>query len=73
MVSTSGALTEPIWKESGAVELVDAVHPGSVARAVVDLLARPDRLAELSTRARELYAARFALDHTVTALRDHAA
>jgi glycosyltransferase involved in cell wall biosynthesis len=66
-VTTIGALSEPVWAD-GAVATAPAGDPDRLARLALDLLDRPDRLAELGQAGRRLYEARFAVRHTVAAL-----
>ena len=69
VVTTKGVATEPLWAQSGAVAMApvddhDAMHP-VIARMVAD---QGERLRTASA-ARKLYAERFALRHTIAALR----
>jgi glycosyltransferase involved in cell wall biosynthesis len=68
VVTTSGHLTEPLWKESGAVLMRDVSNPAGFAEAAVRLLgdrAERDRLAESGRR---LFDRQFDVAHTVAAL-----
>ncbi len=69
-VSTSGALTELLWRETEAV----ALAPAGDARGIVDrverLLADAPARAALAARAAATYAARFSMAHTIAILRD---
>ena len=58
VATTFGDLSEPFWKETGAVETVPAAQPLRLAGAVLDLL-EPARNARARADARTLYAARF--------------
>ncbi len=69
IVTTSGHLTEPVWAESGAVALAAASDIESLVAAVRSLLATDDDRAALAARGEATYRARFALDHTIRALR----
>jgi glycosyltransferase involved in cell wall biosynthesis len=69
IATTDGALTEPVWRESGAVALAPADAPGELAAVAEALLRDPARRAALGRRAADLYASRFAVDHTIAALR----
>lgn len=69
LVTTTGALTEPDWVASGAAVLVAAGDAGALASAVRSLLRDAWRCQELSRRARTTYDERFALRHTIAALR----
>jgi len=69
-VTTSGPLTEPLWEESGAVELVPADEPAALAERVARLLSSPARRDALSARARSLYLSQFDMPHSIRVLRD---
>jgi glycosyltransferase involved in cell wall biosynthesis len=68
VVTNEGWLTESIWREFDAVVL--APGPDSVGEAANVLLRDPARAAALGRRGRELYRARFSIEHTVQALRE---
>lgn len=67
-VSTAGALTEPVWEETGAVVLAAASDARAIGAAVVALLRDPARRAALSAAGRRAYDERFSLDRTLDAL-----
>jgi glycosyltransferase involved in cell wall biosynthesis len=67
VVTTVGALSEPIWSD-GAVATVPAGDPDALARVAIELLDAPDRRAALGQAGRKLYEDRFALRHTIAAL-----
>jgi glycosyltransferase involved in cell wall biosynthesis len=69
LITTRGWLTEPLWNESGAAVLVDVGDPSALAREAARLLRSPADLARLSANGRSLYESRFALVHTIDALR----
>lgn len=69
VVGSRGWLTEPLWDELQAVELVEESHPAGMAEAVCLLLDDPGRRHDLARRAKDAYEARFALQHTVARLR----
>ena len=69
VVTTIGALSEPVWLE-GAVAAAPAGDAEQLARLALDLLDRPERLAELGLAGQRLYQDQFALRHTVAALLD---
>jgi len=69
IVTTQGPLTETIWMESRAVKLVPVSRPLDLVSAANSLLADACARKELGKRAADLYASRFALEHTLTALR----
>jgi glycosyltransferase involved in cell wall biosynthesis len=66
IVATRGHLTEPIWQKSAAVAIVPQEQ---MAQTVFALLDDPSRRAELGRRAAALYESRFAIKHTINALR----
>ena len=72
IVSTSGHLTETIWAEHAAVALTPIGDHGAMASAALRLLSDDLERRRLGDRGRKLYAQRFALGHTIAALR-HAA
>jgi len=67
IVTNEGHLTEPIWRESGGVEIVDT--PEAVATGAERLLRDPVQAAALGDRGRRLYEERFSLDRVVASLR----
>ncbi|HSC28356.1 MAG TPA: hypothetical protein VLD67_13840, partial [Vicinamibacterales bacterium] len=69
VVTTGGALTEPEWAGSGAVALVPSGDPRQLVEAARALLADGQARAALGARGEAVYRARFALEHTITALR----
>jgi hypothetical protein len=69
IVTTTGHLTEAFWKDSNAVALVPADRKEGLADEVEALLRSRSRKDELAKNARELYRAKFALRHTIDALR----
>jgi glycosyltransferase involved in cell wall biosynthesis len=72
VVTTFGPFSEPVWRDEAGVALTDSADPAVTAAAVVRLLSdRPERDA-LGRRGRELYDRRFALRHTIAALRGDA-
>ncbi len=69
VVTTIGDLSEPVWS-NGAVAAAPAGDPDRLTRLALDLLDRPDRLAELGRAGRRLYEDRFAIRHTLATLLD---
>lgn len=67
LVTTHGPLTEPVWRESGAVAL--AATGTELVQLAERLLADPDQRRTLGGKGRALYETRFSLAHTVRALR----
>jgi hypothetical protein len=70
MVTTTGWLTESLWEESGAFELVDADEAQLLADAAARLLESPSRRSALASRALSLYLARFDMPHSIRILRE---
>jgi glycosyltransferase involved in cell wall biosynthesis len=69
IVTTRGWLTEPLWAETGAVELVEAGDATALAHTAAAVLTDQSRRQRLSATARAVYGARFDLRHTIAALR----
>ncbi len=69
ILTNTGALSEPFWRESGAVALAEEDSPESFLRAAEELLRHPEQRTEISRRAASLYRRRFALEHVVRSLR----
>ncbi|MDQ3213751.1 MAG: glycosyltransferase, partial [Acidobacteriota bacterium] len=70
VVTTDGRLTEPAWRETGAVRLAPAVDPAALAAATVALLRDTGARIAIAENGRRLYDARFAIEHTLDALLD---
>lgn len=66
-VSTAGALTEPVWRDTGAVALASC-DPRAIAAAVVTLLRDPGARVALATAGRRTYDEHFAIERTIEAL-----
>lgn len=73
VVTTLGALSEPVWADADAAVLVSSDEPAGLALATAALLQQPSRRAGFAARGRALYDGRFHLSHTVAALRARAA
>jgi len=69
IVTTAGRLTEPMWAESGAVVLAPVDDSHALAVAAATILFDVSQREETARRAAVLYDARFALRHTIAALR----
>jgi glycosyltransferase involved in cell wall biosynthesis len=69
IVTVSGALTEPLWRESGAVALAGEYSPAALVASVNHVLADHSYRTDLGKRASALYVERFALERTIAALR----
>jgi glycosyltransferase involved in cell wall biosynthesis len=69
IVTTSGWLTEPLWRDSGAAVLLPADDPAALGEAAAALVADEAARQTFSIHARALYDARFHVRHTIDALR----
>jgi len=69
VVTTKGTLTEELWEQSGAVGLAPAGDVIQLLNMTNDLLANAQKRTEMSIRARQFYAERFDVRHTIRALR----
>jgi glycosyltransferase involved in cell wall biosynthesis len=69
ILTTEGPLSEPLWRESGAVALAAVSSDSELVSTAEALLADRDERHRLGQRGRELYRSRFALEHTIRALR----
>ena len=69
VLTTSGQLTEPVWTETGAVSMTQAGDTPAFVAAARTLLARREDLNALAARGDDTYKRRFALEHTIDALR----
>jgi glycosyltransferase involved in cell wall biosynthesis len=72
VVTTIGRLSEPFWRNSGAVAAVPAGDFAAVRRMVSELARQPERRRRLALAARETYDNRFSLSHVIDALRTDA-
>ncbi len=70
IVTTGGWLTEPLWEESRALELVPADDPGRLAVAAARLLASPASRDAMAARGRDLYLSLFDMPHSIRTLRE---
>jgi glycosyltransferase involved in cell wall biosynthesis len=70
VLTTSGVLTEPLWRQSGAVALVDAGDAAAMGVALAHLIDDAGERARLGAAAGALYAQRFDIAHTIAALRE---
>jgi glycosyltransferase involved in cell wall biosynthesis len=71
VVTTTGELSEPWWRECGAVEVAPAEDPRLVIDRVVSLAGDRERRQRLESVARTLYRSRFAVEHAVSRLLAH--
>jgi len=68
VVTNTGHLTEPLWRELGAVSLAEGTAPAPLVECAESLLFHADARRELGRRAARVYRERFALERTVEAL-----
>jgi glycosyltransferase involved in cell wall biosynthesis len=73
ILTTSGRSTEPLWSQTGAVAMAPAGDADSFLKHLNLLCADGPERIRLGQAARELYEERFALRHTIAALRHTAA
>ncbi|MGH7913692.1 MAG: glycosyltransferase family 4 protein [Candidatus Binataceae bacterium] len=71
VVTTAGAFTEPLWKQSGAVALVDTGNVAAMRAALAHLMDDAGKRARLGAAAGALYSRRFDIAHTIAALREN--
>jgi len=69
VVTTSGHLTEPLWAETRAVEIVEVGDTAAFSASVVSLLVHAHARAELGARGQQVYAERFSVTRIVNVLR----
>jgi glycosyltransferase involved in cell wall biosynthesis len=72
IVTTAGILTEPLWSESGAVALAPTGDHEALFALMERLGADDDERSRIASAGKRLYEERFALRHTITALRANA-
>jgi glycosyltransferase involved in cell wall biosynthesis len=68
VVTVEGRLTEPLWRESGAVSLASAGDAAAMAANIRQLLRDHDARTRLAESAARLYRERFSIDHTLAQL-----
>ena len=68
-IANRGRSTEELWSAERAIHLTDSHAPHALAGAVTKLLADANLRERLAENARRLHAERFAMTHTVSALR----
>lgn len=69
VVTTEGALTEPLWRDGGAVALTSVGRSPDLVAAAEELLAEPARRAALGRRGRDFYREHFAPERLIRRLR----
>lgn len=70
VLTTTGIVTEPLWRQSGAVALVDVGDAVAMGTALAHLMDDAGERARLGAAAGALYAQRFDIAHTIAALRE---
>jgi len=73
IVSTLGRLTEPVWKETGAVALAPVADRTAFARTVARLLDDPEARHLQAAQGVRIYERHFSMPHTIAVLRGSAA
>lgn len=68
-ISTDGALTEPVWSETGAVALAPAGATAAFAAATAALVRDAAAREALGRRGAAVYSERFSMEHTIAVLR----
>ena len=68
VITNTGALSESIWRESGAVRLTEAGDSRGMAAQAIDVLNHPETRGALRERGRALYALMFDVSRTIRAL-----
>jgi glycosyltransferase involved in cell wall biosynthesis len=69
VVTTNGVATEPLWAQSGAVAMVPVDDHDAMQSMIARMLADEGERLRTASAAKKLYAQRFALRHTIAALR----
>ena len=69
VVTTNGIATEPLWAQTGAVAMASVGDWGSMQSLIARMLVDENERSRAGKAAQELYAQRFALRHTIAALR----
>jgi hypothetical protein len=70
VMTTAGALTEPLWSKNGAVALVACDDKTAMGTTITRLMGDAGERARLGTAGGALYAERFDVTHTIAALRE---
>jgi hypothetical protein len=68
VVTTDGVGTEPLWRESGAVEMAPVRDPGRMREALDQMISNHNLRNDRAHAGLKLYDDRFALRHTIAAL-----
>ena len=70
IVTTDGALTEAVWRETGAAALAPVHDPAYLVDAVRRFIDMPADRALLGRRGQRVYTTRFSIERTVETLRE---
>ena len=73
IVTTDGALTEAVWRETGATALAPVHDPAYLVDAVRRFIDMPADRAVLGRRGQRVYTTRFSIERTVETLRERPA
>ena len=68
VVTTQGAMTEPVWRNSGCVALVPDRDTSAFVSAIEDLVKNRESRRSLGELARQVYVREFALERTIETL-----
>jgi glycosyltransferase involved in cell wall biosynthesis len=69
VVTTNGVATEPLWAQSGAVAMAPVDDHDAMQSLIARMVADEGERLRMASAAKKLYAQRFALRHTIAALR----
>jgi glycosyl transferase family 4/glycosyl transferase family 1 len=69
VITTSGVATEPLWAQSGAVAMTPVDDHDAMQSLIARMVADEGERLRMASAAKKLYAERFALRHTIAALR----
>lgn len=70
IITTSGHLTEPLWRDSGAIVMVPAGKHHEIVASVNDLLADQPKRDRLGAAAKTMYTRQFDLPNIINSLRN---
>ena len=73
VVTTTGALSEPFWKDSGSVVSLPGGDLPGLARTILELSRQPERRSQVASAAKATYDSRFSLERLIHALRSDTA
>ena len=69
VVTTTGPLSEPFWKDSDSIVALPAGDLPGLARTILDLARQPERRSQVALSARATYERRFSLERLIHSLR----